>query len=53
MEDSKEIHKFFGRPCEDYYLWAARTEAALDAKELQYLLKIDVSGGDEASGEEV
>ena len=53
MEDSKKIQKFFGRPGEEYYLWAARTKAALAGKGLQYLVGIDVLGGDEAPGEEV
>ena len=34
MEVSKRFYKFFGRPGEDYQLWCARTEAALQAKEV-------------------
>ena len=42
MEDSKNIHKCHGNSGEDFHLWAARTEAALQAKEILYVIESDV-----------
>ena len=42
MEDSKRVHKFFGRSGEDYHLWSARTEAALEAKGVLHVVVSDV-----------
>ena len=42
MEDNKKIFKFFGKPGEDYQLWAARTQAALYAKDVGEVIENDV-----------
>ena len=42
MEDSKKVHRFFGKSGEDFHLWEARTEAALESKEVLYVLQSDV-----------
>ena len=34
MEEVKKIYKFDGEEGEDYHIWAARTEAALEAKDV-------------------
>lgn len=44
MEDSKRIHKFYGKSGEDFFLWAARTEAALEAKKVWSVVETDVIG---------
>lgn len=44
MEDSKKIHKFYGKPGEDFHLWCARTEAALQAKEALSVVLNDALG---------
>ena len=44
MEDNKRIYKFFGKPGEDYHLWAARTEAALESKEVLGIVQEDIIG---------
>lgn len=44
MEDSKRLHKFHGKPGEDFYLWCARTEAALGSKEVLHVVVTDVVG---------
>ena len=45
MEDSCNNYKFRGKAGEDFFLWAARTEAALASKELLYLIERDVLSG--------
>ena len=53
MEDSKRFHKFYGRPGEDFELWAARTEAALQAQEVLDVVVQDYVGDDgQASDDE-
>ena len=42
MEDSKKVFKFFGKPGEDYQLWAARTQAALYEKGVGYVIENDL-----------
>ena len=44
MEDSRRIHKFYGKPHEDFQLWQVRTEAALQSKELLYVMEADAVG---------
>ena len=52
MEDSKRLQKFYGRPGEDYHLWAARTEAALESKEVLDVVKNDIVGSGDALTDE-
>lgn len=52
MEDSKKIYKFYGKPGDDFQLWCARTEAALEAKEVLEMTQEDVLAG-QALSEEV
>lgn len=42
MEDSKKFFKFFGKEGEDFALWSARTEAALESKECFSVVQRDV-----------
>lgn len=44
MAGSKRFHGFEGRSGEDFYLWAARAEAALDGKEVLNVFVADVIG---------
>ena len=44
MEDSKKVYRYFGKPGEDFHLWQARTEAALQAKEVLYVVESDILG---------
>ena len=44
MEDNKTFFKFHGRPGEDYELWSARTEAALEAQCVLDVVVINVVG---------
>ena len=44
MEESKKVFKFEGDPGEDYRIWEARTEAALEAKEVLPVVLTDVVG---------
>ena len=41
MEDNKRVYKFYGRPGEDFNLWSARTEAALEAQEVLIVVRND------------
>ena len=49
MEDSKKFFKFHARPGEDFDLWAARTEAALEAQEVFEVVGTDVVGAAEGA----
>ena len=49
MKDSKKFFKFHARPGEDFDLWAARTEAALEAQEVFELVGTDVVGAAEGA----
>lgn len=42
MEDHKRVYKFYRRPGEDFNLWSARTEAALEAQEVLIVVRDDV-----------
>ena len=42
MEDNKNVYKYLGKPGEDFYLWAARTEAALESKDVLHVVTSDV-----------
>ena len=42
MEEVKKIYKFEGEEGEDYHIWAARTEAALEAKDILSVVLMDV-----------
>ena len=54
MEDNKKIVKFYGRAGEDYHLWAARTEAALQAKKAMSVVITDfVDDGESDIADEV
>ena len=44
LEDSSRIHKFLGKPYEDFQLWMARAEAALQNKEVLHALVHDPVG---------
>lgn len=41
MEDSKKIYTFYGKAGEDYHLWCARTQAALESKALLEMIRHD------------
>ena len=47
MEDSKRFFKFAGKPGEDFEVWATRTEAALQAREVYSVVESDVVGNAE------
>ena len=49
MEQSRRIFKFEGEPDEDFHLWMARTEAALQDKEVWNVVENDVVGTADAS----
>ena len=44
MEDTRRIHKFYGTVQEDFQLWQARTEAALQSKEVLHVVVCDAIG---------
>ena len=44
MEDNKYLHKFNGKPGEDFALWSAKTEAGLEATEVYHVVSTDVLG---------
>ena len=46
MEDGKKVYKFYGKPGEDSQLWRARTEAALEAKEVMHVVDSDLASSD-------
>ena len=52
MEDSKRIYKFYGKSGEDFFLWATRTEAALEAKKVWSVVATDVIGDGTVATEE-
>lgn len=52
MDEGKRIHKFFGKAGEDFQLWEARTEAALEAKDVLRVVSTDVYGNGEGISEE-
>lgn len=41
MEDSKRVYMFYGKSGEDFHLWCARTEAALQAKDVLHVVIVD------------
>lgn len=45
MEESRKIFKFNGLPGEDFHLWMARTEAALEDRNAWSVVQTDVVGG--------
>lgn len=44
MDADKKVYKFNGRLHEDFHLWQARTEAALEAKEVLDVVLTDCVG---------
>ena len=46
MEDGKKVYKFYGKPGEDFQLGRARNEAALQAKEVMYVVESDLASSD-------
>lgn len=48
MEESRRVFKFEGEPDEDFHLWMARTEAALQDKEVWNVVEADVIGNADA-----
>ena len=51
MEEGKRVYKFYGKPGEDFHLWTARTEAALEAKEVLDVVTVDLLSSAEISDE--
>ena len=51
MEESRRIFKFEGEPQEDFNLWMARTEAALQDKDAWDVVENDVVGNATQTGE--
>ena len=49
MEDSKKCFKFHARPDEDFDLWAARSEVALEAQEVFDVVGTDMLGAAEGA----
>ena len=49
MEQSRRIFKFEGEPDENFHLWMARTEAALQAKKAWNVVENDIVGTADAS----
>ena len=51
MEEGKRVYKFYGKQGEDFHLWTARTEAALEAKEVLDVVTVDLLSSAEISDE--
>ena len=45
IEDNRRIFKFYGKTGENYQLWAARTQAAICAKEVGNKIKANLLSG--------
>ena len=48
MEENKRVYKFEGDLTEYFHVWAARTEAALEAKDLMFVVTTDIIRDGEA-----
>lgn len=44
IEENRRVYKFEGEAGEDFHIWSARTEAALEAKELMSVVTEDIIG---------
>lgn len=53
MEKERKIFTFEKNPCEDFRLWQARTQAALESKEILMVVEQDIIGGGKDEGKAV